>query len=380
MRALIIEPGASRGALGGCRALHAAGWHVGVGIESPDETLAGASRAAAATHPVPGPGEGIERFVEAVNAAIAAGGYELVFGAGDDSLLALSAHRERIDALVPHAPHEQVLRAVDKLTLTEVASGCGIAVPRTLAIEATPPSGVSYPALVKPRLQTPSGEQAGSGRLGAGIAESPGGAAALTASIREAGGAPLVQELIEGRLLAAAVVVDHEGRIAARSLQLASGTWPPGAGISVRAITLEADRELEARVAALCRELGWFGLAQVQFIAPSDGSEPRLIDFNGRFYGSIALAVGAGANLPAAWAALATGRPLPAERDARPGVRYQRLVGDLRRLRRGHSALRSLASALTVAPRAVHGLWRATDPRPALRLATGRARSSPGGS
>ncbi len=92
-------------------------------------------------------------------------------------------------------------------------------------------------------------------------------------------------------------------------------------GASCRAVTVPVDPDLSARAAALFRVLGWFGLAELQFLVPAAGPA-RLIDLNGRFYGSLALAVRAGANLPASWAALATGRDVkPATAGAGCGTR-----------------------------------------------------------
>ncbi|MEO6500465.1 MAG: hypothetical protein ABIQ09_00975 [Jatrophihabitantaceae bacterium] len=110
----------------------------------------------------------------------------------------------------------------------------------------------------------------------------------------------------------------------------------------------------------------------MQFIVPADGIA-RLIDLNGRFYGSLALAVRAGANLPATWAALATGRwAEPVEpMTAGGGVRYSWWEGDLRRAlveRRGGLA-RDLAGALGAGIGAVHSVGRWRDPAPELARA-----------
>jgi len=135
------------------------------------------------------------------------------------------------------------------------------------------------------------------------------------------------------------------------------------------------DPEFAGRAAALLAALGWFGLAELQFVVPADGI-PRLIDLNGRFYGSLALAVAAGANLPATWAALATGRangPVEAVEPvtAVAGVRYCWWEGDLRRAlreRRGGMA-RDLAGTLYAGVGAVHSITRLGDPVPALTQA-----------
>ncbi|MFI6989421.1 ATP-grasp domain-containing protein [Nonomuraea wenchangensis] len=137
-------------------------------------------------------------------------------------------------------------------------------------------------------------------------------------------------------------------------------------GASCRAETVRVDPAISDRAARLLAALGWFGLAQLQFVVPEDG-RPRLIDLNGRFYGSMALATAAGANLPAAWAALAVGHDVPPTR-ARPGVRYHWLEGDLRRaaVERRSGLLPDLAGTLRYAAGAVHSTLSLRDPAPAL--------------
>jgi hypothetical protein len=135
--------------------------------------------------------------------------------------------------------------------------------------------------------------------------------------------------------------------------------------VTARGRTVQLDRSLAERVEALLRALGWFGLAELQFI-DGQGPEPFLLDLNGRFYGSLALAVGSGSNLPAIWAALATGRAAPAA-SPRPGTRYQWLEGDMRcavraRQRRASELIRTLRYGRG----AHHSLGSLRDPGPAL--------------
>ncbi|MHB8693935.1 MAG: ATP-grasp domain-containing protein [Solirubrobacteraceae bacterium] len=81
--------------------------------------------------------------------------------------------------------------------------------------------------------------------------------------------------------------------------------------------------EIAERIGALAREVGWFGLAELQFMRPADGT-PRLIDFNSRLHGSLALSVAAGLNLPHTWAMLVTGRAIERHPAGRTGPRPAR--------------------------------------------------------
>ncbi|HEV2886824.1 MAG TPA: ATP-grasp domain-containing protein [Jatrophihabitans sp.] len=367
MRALVVEQGFSRGALAAVRALAQAGWQVGVG--APDgRGLASASRSCARRHPVPAAHLDQPAFLAAVAGAVREGGYEVVFGAGEAEVLTLSEHRGSVPAVVPHAEHQIVLNALDKARLTEAAVAAGFRVPRSLAPESL--SDETRPVVIKARMHARPGHAGSPPRIDTNVVLGATATRRRVAEIAALGGQAEVQEYLDGRLVAYAAVTTAGGRqVAAQSMQVASRIWPPGAGASCRAVSVPVDPQLSERAAALLAALGWFGLAELQFLVPADGIA-RLIDLNGRFYGSLALAVAAGANLPATWAALATGRQVEPV-TAAGGVRYSWWEGDLRRAlreRRGGLA-RDLAGALYAGAGAVHSIGRWRDPAPALAQA-----------
>ena len=353
-RALIVEDGFQRGSLAAARALGQAGWRVGIG--SPREGFASISRATSAWHRVPSPEDGQEGFVVAVRKAVEAEGYEVVFGAGDGEVLALSAGRRELGAIFPYGPHEDVVRAFDKVELSAAAARAGLSVPAA----ATPEDA---PVVVKPRRTTVHDPEGGPLRLRAQVAQTPDEARAQVEYLESVGAEPLVQEYVEGDLLAYVAVTDRESRVVSSVQQRTEEIWPRQSGGSIRARTEPIDDELAEKVGALLAELRWLGIAQTQFqVTP--GRDPVLIDFNGRFYGSMALVLAAGPNLPAIWAALATGRPVPEVEAARDGVRYHWLESDLRRV---VNERRGLVGSIGYAIGSRHGLWDAQDPAPAAR-------------
>ena len=367
MRALIVEQGRSRGALAATRALAADGWQVDVASPRRDG-FASWSRAASAWHPVPEAAHDLDGFVSSVVELVRRGRHDVVFGGGEAEVLALSLRRDDLGAIVPYAEHDVVERALDKVTLAEAATAAGLQSPRIL--HGTARSGMAR-AVVKARMHAAPGRPHAPPRVDTNAVFGRDAVARRIDYVESLGAEPVVQEFLEGRLIAYIVVVDRTGAVTGRCQQEASSIWPPHAGASCRATTVAVDEDLAERASVLLRHLGWFGLAELQFIVPVDGV-PRLIDLNGRFYGSLGLAVAAGANLPALWARaalgdLTVGRRAPAT--ARPGVRYQWLEGDVRRAlveRRGGLA-RDLVSCLRRATRSHHSVWDRRDPAPALR-------------
>ena len=370
MRALLIEEGWSRAALAAARALGRAGWTVGVG--SPVPSLACRSRWVKDWHEVPLPEAGMTGFLSATARAVESGRYSVVFGVGDAEVLALSLGRDELDAVVPYAPHDTVLQAFDKLTLARIAESIGLATPRTYSATDDAVARLKGAAIMKARHHWVPGSQAAPPRQRTRVVFGPAGAKRRADEVRSLGGEPILQELIQGDLIAVAALCDREAEVVAMIQQRAERMWPPQIGISTRARSQPLDQELAAGVSRLLRELGWFGLAEIQFLVPADG-RPRVIDFNGRPYGSMSLALAAGTNLQAMWASMALGLPAGPVKEARPGVRYHWLEGDLRRCRvegRPGGMWKDLFQSLAWAPGAVHSIWDPRDPLPGFRHAT----------
>lgn len=367
MKALVVE-GAyrSRGALAAVRGLGAAGWEVGVGAAA-SGGLAGASRWARHRHAIVARETSTDGFVESVAEVVERHGYDVVLPAGDGEALALSAARAGLGRAVPYGPHDGVLRCFDKRLMNEAAAVAGVRVPRTEAGTVEALEAFDGPVVVKTRVYWEPDTAAPQVRVETEVFDDKADAAERIRGMRAMGGEALVQEVVRGPLIALSMVRDRRGRIVGMAQQQSEHLWPGPTGISARAETTSVDDTLRAGVTALLDELEWVGLAQAQFLAPETGP-PCLIDLNGRLYGSLALAIGAGANLPALWASVGVGAPLPDEPVvARPGVRYHWLPGDLRRVH----TLRERVECLRYAPGAVHSVWSARDPRPALAYLTG---------
>lgn len=377
-RILIVEDGLGPHPLAAARSFGEAGWHVGIGSPEPRGRSA-SSRWAAQWHRVPPAERDPQEFLDAVAAAVAVGSYDVVFGGDDVEVLALSAARDRLGALFPYPPHASVLRAIDKQELTRAATAAGLAAPRTLA-PGEDLSQLRFPVVVKARMHWTPGASDVPARLDRTFCATPSEVDAAVRVIEASGGAAIVQELIQGDLMALTLLLDPAGRRIA-AVQQATTRMSPYWHNSVRAVTVPVEPELADAAGRMLADLGWWGLANLQFLRPSTGGAPRLIDFNGRFYGSLALARAAGADLPVRWVLSAMGADDADPVAAEPGVRYQSLEEDLRRafLERRRGLLRDVAGTLRYAGGAVHSTWSSSDPLPALRRGRRIVRSAAGG-
>jgi predicted ATP-grasp superfamily ATP-dependent carboligase len=248
------------------------------------------------------------------------------------------------------------------------AEAAGLSTPP--AVEPDAVKDARVPLIIKARLHWSPEKEDAPARLEAAVADTPQRAQAIIRRLQERGAEPLVQEMLDGDLLAYTALIGPEGKVIGEVQQRADRVWPPRSGVSVRAVTEPVDESLARSATSLLSSLEWFGLAQLQFIATPSG-ERYLIDLNGRFYGSLSLAVAAGTDLASAWANLATGRPIEIH-EPLSRVRYQWLEGDLRRAmveQRGGRAA-DIRSCFAYSRGAVHSVWSARDPGPAMSYVT----------
>jgi predicted ATP-grasp superfamily ATP-dependent carboligase len=197
-------------------------------------------------------------------------------------------------------------------------------------------------------------------------------AAAYAQWMAAAGREPLLQEPIEGEVMAITGVYDRDARPVAlcqtRTLRLALRRKS-----SCRAETVPLDDELAEGVVRLLADLGWSGVANVQFVRPP-GGRPRLIDLNGRLYGSLALAYAAGVNVPDLWARIGLGESVGELAIGRPGVRFEAFGDDVERAReeRRGGLARDLADVAWSALRAPQWRQALRDPAPATNALSER--------
>ncbi len=259
-------------------------------------------------------------------------------------------------------------RSFDKLALSRFAEEAGVPVPRTLEAYEGALESFDGPLLVKSRFHWEPDGATSDGRLEARIAPNRESARAYVEDIRNAEGAPILQELIDDQLMGFTILTDADANPVAELQQMAPLTWRPKIGMPARAHTIPVDEELARGIRRMLKALGWFGLIQLQFIVSSDG-RPFLIAFNGRAYASEGLALSAGINFHDLWGRIARGREWERPGAARTGLRYQWTEGDIRQClattRRGRA--RALAGCLGWGLGATHPIWSLTDPAPFIR-------------
>jgi predicted ATP-grasp superfamily ATP-dependent carboligase len=113
---------------------------------------------------------------------------------------------------------------------------------------------------------------------------------------------------------------------------------PPSGGVSVYRESVSIDEGLRDLSRALLDRFGWRGVAMVEYKRDSATGQPYLMEVNGRFWGSLQLAIDAGVDFPRILVASALGDRTEEMPSYRVGVRSRwwwgqidNLVGRVRR-------------------------------------------------
>jgi len=333
MATVLVTDGEQRSALAVVRSLGRAGHRVLV-ASSHARPLAGASRWSAASLTVPDPLHDPEAFRAAITAAVLSQSVSVVVPITEAAHLALLPARHRLEpAVLAAGSFESFARAADKALVLQLAASLGIAVPRQVAIDALPPSGrldtgtLRFPVVVKPSRSV--GEADGlRQKLGVRHAEDAARLRDIVAALPRAAFPVLVQERIVGPGLGI-FVLRWQGRTVARFAHRRLREKPPSGGVSVLSESVPGEPELLADAEALLAALNWEGVAMVEFKRDAATGRHYLMEINGRFWGSLQLAIDAGVDFPRLLVEAALGGAPRESLTWRSGLRSRWFWGDL---------------------------------------------------
>jgi predicted ATP-grasp superfamily ATP-dependent carboligase len=234
----------------------------------------------------------------------------------DASLAVIAAHRTEFERVthVPIPPREQLAYGLDKAPAMRLARKLGIAHPRT-ALPTTLADADAAAHLLRPPLVVKP--RASCGGRGIAYVTRPEDAAQAWAAVHAQHPLPMLQETIPGReKFDVGILMDANHQPVASFVQRELRHFPLRDGLS----TLQESvwrPDLVERAVALLQAIGWYGLAEVEFMTHPGTGETLLLEINPRFWASIQLAVSCGIDFPTLLHRLARGeRVTPAHRYA----------------------------------------------------------------
>jgi len=330
---LLVTDGDQRSTLAVVRALGRAGITVAVGADQP-VSLAGSSRYCARTVCYPSPLLDPQGFQAFLQQEVASGQYRMLLPMTDVTAQLLSQVRETISPTVsvPIPGAQQVKRVQDKRHMTLLALQLGIPCPQSFMLQdheqlEEVARRVSYPAVVKPRFS----RYLQGAKWMFGTVHYARDAAELIARYQEIHQqipGPLVQEKVEGEGRGVFLLL-WDGALKAAFCHRRLREKPPWGGVSVYSESIPLDEELVRASFNLLAQIGWQGVAMVEFKLDGRNGTAKFIEVNGRFWGSLQLAIDAGINFPMLLYRLAMGENPPPQFIYKVGARSRWLLGDL---------------------------------------------------
>jgi predicted ATP-grasp superfamily ATP-dependent carboligase len=297
---VLITDADQRAALAAVRSLGRAGYRVIVGGPR-RRSLAGASRYCSARIVLPDPLNDPAKFAAEVIAAVGRERVNALIPITEGSLLALLARRSELgECLLPFADLATFQRVSDKAEVLRVAAGEGIAIPGQAIIESfgaqLPPELPPFPLVIKPsRSVTAAG---GESRKHTVVHVADRRALDEALAAMDPSAYPLMlQQRIIGPGIGIFLLV-WEGEMRALFAHRRLREKPPSGGVSVYRESVAADAALVERSRKLLASLNWQGVAMVEYKIDASTGTPYLMEINGRFWGSLQLAIDAGVDFP----------------------------------------------------------------------------------
>lgn len=301
MRVLVTDSD-NRSALAATRALGGAGHEVYTAGDRP-QTLASVSRHSTAHCVYPNPLREPQGFVAAVIDFAIRHRIRVLMPMTEVSTILLTENRGRLppEVVLPFADSAILKKAADKAYVLSIAQELSVPVPKTellVCIEDAERMSrtLSYPAVIKPArsrvlvgrhwISTSVSYAADSGQFLAVVGR-------LSPEVYPL----LVQERIEGDGAGVFVCVGDNGLQAAfahRRLR----EKPPSGGQSVLSESVAMDPVLLGHATRLLEAIGWRGVAMVEFKRDNRDGCGKLMEINGRFWGSLQLAIDSGVDFP----------------------------------------------------------------------------------
>lgn len=334
---VLVTDGNTRAALAITRALGRDNCEVIVGAEK-HPCLASESRFCAGKVIYPNPLRDNQGFLDRLVAALEKIRPDVLLPVTDVTTMLVAENKENLErfCVIPFPDYSAVVRAADKSSVMQLAEKLTVPVPATLYLQnfrevddAIPAcASIGYPLVIKPSR---SRVRSGNGWKSHGVkyANDEEELRRILHILNEKDGFPvLLQERIYGDGVGLFLFMDGEKVVAAfghRRLR----EKPLSGGVSVLRESVPLQPMLKEHSERLLKSLNWQGIAMVEFKQDRRSGQFKLMEINGRFWGSLQLAIDAGVNFPVLLVRSALGEKIAPVMNYEIGVKSRWLWGDV---------------------------------------------------
>ncbi|MGR3309450.1 MAG: carboxylate--amine ligase, partial [Candidatus Brocadiales bacterium] len=273
-----------------------------------------------------------DAFLKNLEDELKQGNYDVTFPMefSTQVLLTNTATRQRLERYtrIPFTNADLAQKCNDKAFIMQYAIKRGIDIPKTFSVNDTGQvekitRQIQCPVLIKPRDS--------SGSRGIVYVKDKNELTQLYAKVHKQYPFPIIQEYIPdgGEAYGVGLLLNFESEVRASFIYKRLRTHPVRGGPSTLRESVKRD-DIRKIAESLMSSLKWTGIAHVEFkIDPRDGN-PKLLEVNPRFWGSLQLAIESGVDFPFLLYKLAMDGDVEPVLDYTAGVRCRWLIpGDL---------------------------------------------------
>jgi len=313
----------------------------------------------------PSPYKYPDKFVDYLLDAVRRDHYEVIFPVTDSTVIPIAKYKEEFSkyTLVPLPDYEVLVKAMDKGETIRVAQDNGIACPETLVIDKieqieAAKDELQFPVIIKPRRS--------SGSRGVTLCKSADELFLRYPRIVNTYGPCLIQEYIPpgGDELAVYALLNFDSELRAVTVQKRLRSYPVSGGPSTLRETVERP-ELIKIALHLLKAIRWSGIAMVEFKVDPRDNQPKLMEINPRWWGSLQLSILSGVDFPYLLYRLVTEGDIESVLDYKIGTKCRWLLpGDILWFLSADHKIRNIPKFLKVEPNDDIIAWK--DPGPTL--------------
>lgn len=302
---VLVTDGNNRAALAITRSLGRQGYKVYVGsVTKP--SIAGSSRHCFRNLCYTDPGKSPIQFQRDIEAIVLKENIRILIPAAELTTLQCVKIKSKLknNCDVPFQSYDSVDRAASKYHVLKIAEELKIPIPETYFMHAIDDLGnviefckrIGFPVVIKASRSRVLSDQ-GLVNTSARYAYNEKEIIEICQSQNNKNFPLLVQERIYGDGVGLFACYDNGADVAYFGHRRIREK-PPSGGVSVMRESYAIDEKLKSYADALLKELKWHGVAMVEFKKDEKNNCYKLMEINGRFWGSLQLAIDAGVDFP----------------------------------------------------------------------------------
>ncbi len=332
---VLVTDGNNRAALAITRSLGRAGYEVIVGAQKLP-CLASVSRFCGKRFRYTIDTSKPEKFIDKLKTVIKTEKPNVLLPVTEITTLMVMSYKEELETncAIPFSSYKAVNKAASKYEIVKLAQKLDIPTPKTLFMNKKSDRSIvktfkseDFPIVIKPsrsRIANVDGWRA----TGVQYAYDANELNRIIESIPDYTYPLLLQERIKGSGVGVFVCYNH-GRMIASFSHRRIREKPPSGGVSVLRESISVEPELKTYSELLLNELGWHGVAMVEYKQDTLKNDYKLMEINGRFWGSLQLAIDSGVNFPLLAAKIGVNAEVTPVTEYKTGVKTRWLMGDM---------------------------------------------------